>query len=70
MVEYDIFLCRKCGSLNAGRTGAATFSCPHCGTRNTVAKSVRLAARVESRQVQGTMARMKMERGGRESHVG
>jgi len=69
-VEYDILLCRKCGSVNAARAGAATFSCPHCGARNTTAKSVRLATKVESRRVQETMARIKMERGGSDIRLG
>lgn len=65
-MDYDILLCRKCGSVNAGRVGAATFSCPNCGTRNMVSKSVRLATKVESGRVQETMAKIKMERGGRD----
>ncbi len=64
MTEYDILLCKKCGFVNAGRVGAATFTCPHCGSRNVISKSVRLATKVPSGKVQETMARIKMERGG------
>ena len=66
---YDIFLCRKCGWVNAGKTGAATFSCRQCGARNDVLKSVRLAAGVDSRDIQKVMARIKMERGSQSENL-
>jgi predicted RNA-binding Zn-ribbon protein involved in translation (DUF1610 family) len=68
-VEYDILLCRKCGSVNAGRSGAATFSCPHCGARNTSSKCVVLAPKVKSGRVQEMMARIKMERAQQEGRL-
>jgi ribosomal protein L37AE/L43A len=70
MLEYDIFLCRKCGSVNAGRIGALTFTCPHCGTRNAASKSIRLATKVASGKVQETMAKIKMERGISKEKIG
>lgn len=69
-MDYDILLCRKCGWVNAGRTGAMTFSCPHCGARNTSSKCVVLASRVNSGRVQSTMAKIKMERAGKEGQLG
>lgn len=69
-MEYDILLCRKCGWVNAGRRGAATFSCPHCGSRNTSSKCVVLASRIKSTRVQETMARIKMERSLQDGKLG
>lgn len=69
-MEYDILLCRKCGWVNAGRNGAATFTCPHCGTRNTASKCVALATKVKSGRVQEKMARIKMERAHQEGKLG
>lgn len=68
-MEYDILLCRKCGWVNAGRQGAMTFSCPHCGARNMSSKCVVLASKVKSARVQETMARIKMERAGQEGKL-
>ncbi len=69
-MEYDILLCRKCNSVNVGRSGAATFSCPYCGARNTASKCVKLASRVPSVRIQATVARIKMERGGHDAKLG
>jgi predicted RNA-binding Zn-ribbon protein involved in translation (DUF1610 family) len=69
-MEYDVLLCKKCGWVNAGRTGAATFTCPHCGTRNVSSKCVALIRKVKSGQVQETMARIKMERAHQDGKIG
>jgi hypothetical protein len=61
-VNYDIFLCKKCAAVCAGREGASTFKCCHCGTVNRVDKSLRLVSGVESKNVSGMIARIKMAR--------
>lgn len=61
-MNYDIFLCRKCGAVCAGREGASTFKCCHCDTVNRVDKSLRLASSVESKNVSRVIAKIKMER--------
>jgi predicted RNA-binding Zn-ribbon protein involved in translation (DUF1610 family) len=69
-MEYDILLCKKCGWVNAGRTGAATFTCPHCGARNASSKCVVLARKVKSGLVPETMGRIKMERANTDGKLG
>ncbi len=59
-MEYSINLCRKCGSVCAARSGASTFGCTTCGTRNSVAKAVRLVDSVPSKDVPSTIASYKM----------
>lgn len=59
-MEYSINLCRKCGSVCAARSGASTFRCTMCGTRNAVEKAVRLADGIVSRDVPSTIASYKM----------
>jgi len=64
-LKYDIYLCRKCGGVCAGRQDATTFTCCYCGTRNSAEKSLRLAGGVESKDVPDTIGRIKMARAGK-----
>jgi len=66
-LNYDIYLCRKCGGVCAGRQDASTFTCCYCGTRNSVEKSLRLAKGIESKDVPGAIGRIKMARAGKGS---
>lgn len=61
-MKYDIYLCRKCGGVCAGRQDASTFMCCYCGTRNSAEKSLRLAGGVESKDVPDAIGRLKMAR--------
>jgi hypothetical protein len=66
-MKYDIYLCRKCGGVCAGRQGATTFTCCYCGTRNSTEKSLRLVGGVESKEVPNTIGRLKTARAGKYS---
>lgn len=69
-MNYDIFLCKKCDAVCAGREGASTFKCCHCGTVNRVDKSLRLALDVDSKNVSGVIARIKMARADKSKSLG
>lgn len=60
-MRYDIYLCRRCGGVCAGRDGSSTFKCTYCGTVNRVEKSRKLATGVDSGEVSQVMGRMKMD---------
>jgi hypothetical protein len=70
IVNYDIFLCRKCAAVCAGREGASTFKCCYCGTVNRVDKNLRLASCIESKNVSDVIARIKMTRADRSKSLG
>jgi predicted RNA-binding Zn-ribbon protein involved in translation (DUF1610 family) len=69
-VNYDIFLCKKCAAVCAGREGASTFKCCHCGAANRIDRSLKLASCVESKNVSGVIARIKMARADKDQHLG
>jgi hypothetical protein len=66
-MKYNIYLCKKCGGICAGRLSAATFTCCYCGTRNRTEKSLRLVSGVESNEVPNIIGRLKMTRIGKAS---
>lgn len=66
-MKYDIYLCRKCGGVCAGRLRATTFTCCYCNTRNRTKKSLRLVSGVESKEVPNTIAKLKTVRAGKDS---
>ncbi|MBC7113481.1 MAG: hypothetical protein H5T34_05645 [Candidatus Methanomethyliales bacterium] len=61
-MRYNIYLCRKCGAVCAGREGASSFTCCYCGSRNNTEKAVRVVKGVDSKEVQQTIARLKLSK--------
>jgi hypothetical protein len=66
-LKYDIYLCKKCGGVCAGRQDATTYTCCYCRTRNSAKKSLRLVGGVEPKDVPDTIGRLKMARAGKHS---
>jgi len=63
-LKYDVYLCRRCGSVCAGSQGAASFTCCYCGARNLAERSLRLARGIDSKSVPEVIGRLKMARAG------
>ncbi|MDH5810767.1 MAG: hypothetical protein QXO54_02425 [Candidatus Methanomethylicaceae archaeon] len=61
-MRYNIYLCRKCGAVCAGREGASSFTCCFCGTRNNTEKAVSVMKGIESRDVQHVIAQIKLSK--------
>jgi|YelNatPaOPRAMG01_1025707.scaffolds.fasta_scaffold01607_20 hypothetical protein len=61
-LRYNIYLCRKCGAVCAGREGASSFTCCYCGRRNNAEGAVTIVRGVESRDVPHTIAKIKLSK--------
>ncbi|MGC8936215.1 MAG: hypothetical protein ACP5KV_02460 [Candidatus Methanomethylicaceae archaeon] len=58
-MRYNIYLCRKCGAVCAGREGANSFTCCFCGLRNRAEKTRIIARGIESKDVPHVIAQIK-----------
>ena len=70
LLRYNIYLCRRCGGICAGRDGASTFRCTYCGEVNHAGKSRKIAKEIDSNDIQATIARIKMERAEQNKKLG
>ena len=61
-MRYNIYLCRKCGAVCAGREGASSFTCCNCGRKNDAQGAVTIVREVESRDVPQTIAKIKLSK--------
>ena len=61
-MKYDIYLCKKCGVVCAGREQALSFKCMYCGTVNKAGRSGRMATGVESKNIAEVIGKIKMAR--------
>ncbi|MCX8182162.1 MAG: hypothetical protein N3D12_03485 [Candidatus Methanomethyliaceae archaeon] len=61
-MRYNIYLCRKCGAVCAGREGASSFKCHFCGKRNIAERAIPIVKGVESKDVQQTIAKIKLSK--------
>jgi len=62
VVRYNIYICRNCGAVCAGREGASSFTCCFCGRRSSTEKAIPVVKGVESKDVQRLVAQLKLSR--------